>query len=188
MSTISLSTKKFVNSFAAIDFETADDGRDSACSVAVVKVIDTQIVEGFHCLIRPPRRNFKFTYLHGISWQDVAHEPTFDKLWPSLVKKLNDIEFIAAHNASFDRSVLMACCKANNLILPSPNFLCTVQLARSTWGLSSATLPHVCKLLGIPLHHHKAESDAEACAKIVLAARQKNVPLIFLRPYQGRYR
>lgn len=188
MSTISLPTKKFNNSFAAIDFETADDGRDSACSVALVKVIDMQIVERFHFLIRPPRHTFKFTYLHGISWKDVAQESTFDKLWPNLVKIVNDVEFIAAHNASFDRSVLIACCQANNLSLPALNFLCTVQLAKSAWGLSSARLPNVCEFLGIPLHHHKAESDAEACAKIVIAARQKNVPFTFLSPYKGRYR
>jgi DNA polymerase-3 subunit epsilon len=34
-------------------------------------------------------------------------------------------------------------------------------------------LPNVCSYLGIPLDHHNAASDAEACARIVLAARTK---------------
>jgi len=31
-------------------------------------------------------------------------------------------------------------------------------------------LPDVCRHLGLPLQHHNALSDAEACANIVLAA------------------
>jgi DNA polymerase III subunit epsilon len=173
------------NSFVAIDFETANDSRDSACSLALVKVIGTEIVQRNYFLIRPPYREFRFTYLHGIAWQHVAHQPTFSELWPNLINKLNEVEFVAAHNASFDRSVLAACCRAYNLALPSFKFLCTVQLARSVWHLNPAKLPNVCNFLDIPLNHHQAESDAEACAKIVIAAKGQGGRLTFLREYQG---
>jgi len=49
--------------FSAIDFETADYGRDSACSVAIVRVVDGEIVERWYRFIQPPRRQFVFTYL-----------------------------------------------------------------------------------------------------------------------------
>lgn len=62
--------------FAAIDFETADHGRDSACAVAVVRVKNNVIVDRVHYYIRPPRREFVFSYLHGISWNDVEDAPT----------------------------------------------------------------------------------------------------------------
>ena len=70
--------------FVAIDFETADYGRDSACSVALVRVVGEEIVERTHWLIRPPRRTFAFTHVHGITWERVAREPTFADLWPRL--------------------------------------------------------------------------------------------------------
>lgn len=162
--------------FVAIDFETADYGHDSACAVGLVKVSGTQIIERTQFLIRPPRRTFLFTSLHGISWNHVAAEPTFRELWPYIVKRLEGAAFLAAHNAHFDRSVLMACCQAASIFPPVIPFQCTVQLARKTWNLRRANLPSVCTFLGIPLRHHHAISDAEACAKIVIAARQYRRP------------
>ncbi|MDN3511312.1 MAG: 3'-5' exonuclease [Candidatus Jettenia sp.] len=158
--------------FVAIDFETADYGRDSACSIALVKVLGDQIIDRAQFLIRPPRRTFIFTYLHGISWKHVANEPQFHELWPQINKKLEGAEFIAAHNASFDQSVLMACCQNADVSPPALPFQCTVRLARKIWKLRRANLPTVCTFLGIPLKHHNATSDAEACAMIVIAARQ----------------
>ena len=49
-------------------------------------------------------------------------------------------------------------------------FTCTIQLARSLWGIYPTRLPDVCRRLRIPLHHHEAGSNAEACARIVLTA------------------
>src|SRR4051812_33290841 len=70
--------------FVAIDFETADEQRDSACALAMVCVQDDEIVERRYCLIRPPRRQFVFSYVHGITWKDVASQPSFGELWPKL--------------------------------------------------------------------------------------------------------
>ena len=87
--------------FAAIDFETADYGRDSACAVAVVRVEGGAIVDRAFHYIRPPRKDFMFSYLRGISWSDVAGAPTFRELWPSLREGLAGVEFLAAHNPKF---------------------------------------------------------------------------------------
>jgi len=156
--------------FAAIDFETADYGRDSACAVAVVRVARGAIVDRAHFLIRPPRREFAFTYLHGISWADVADAPTFGQLWPRLRETFTGADFLAAHNAPFDRGVLHACCESARVVPPDLAFRCTVQLGRAVWQLRPTTLPDVCVHLGIALRHHDALSDAEACARIVIAA------------------
>jgi len=156
--------------FVAIDFETADRYRDSACSVALVRVESGNIVHKEHRLIRPPRKNFEFSYLHGITWDLVASEPRFRHVWLSLEHVLDGVDFFAAHNASFDRSVLNACCQASGIRSPSIPFQCTVALARKTWGIYPTKLPNVCRYLTIPLIHHEALSDAVACAKIVIAA------------------
>lgn len=157
--------------FVALDFETADNGRDSACAVALVRVENARIVRREVCLVRPPRRYFRFTYVHGITWEDVQNKPTFAECWPALASLLDGAEFLAAHNASFDRGVLQTCCSAAGLAVPTLPFVCTVQLARRTWNVRPATLPAVCRFLGIPLRHHEPGSDAEACARIVLAAK-----------------
>ena len=77
---------------------------------------------------------------------------------------------MAAHHAPFDRSVLAACCAAAELTPPDLPFRCTVRIARAAWRLFPTRLPDVCRFLGIPLRHHDALSDAEACARIVVAA------------------
>jgi DNA polymerase-3 subunit epsilon len=164
-----------LSSFVAIDFETADSGHDSACSVAVVRVEGGRIVGSEQRRIRPPRPTFEFTHIHGIRWDDVADAPPFGEVWQGLAPLLAGAEFLAAHNAGFDRSVLAAGCRLGGLLPPELPFRCTVRIARAAWRLFPTRLPDVCRFLGIPLRHHDALSDAEACARIVLAAEAEGV-------------
>lgn len=159
-------------SFVAIDFETADPGRDSACAVGVVRVEGDRIVRRESRLIRPPRREFVFSYIHGITWEHVAEAPPFAAVWNELRSLLNGADFLAAHNAPFDKSVLQACCRSAQLDPPPLPFECTVRHARRRWGIRPTTLPDVCRVLDIHLQHHDALSDAEACARIMMAALQ----------------
>lgn len=166
--------------FVAIDFETADHGADSACAVGLVRVERLQIVRREKVLIRPPRQRVWFTSVHGITWPMVADSPLFGEIWPGLSSILEGADFFAAHNASFDRGVLVACCRRANLPVPTLPFKCTVQVARKTWGCRPANLPSVCRRLGIPLIHHDPLSDAEASARIVISSAF--TPLKLLRP------
>ena len=156
--------------FVAIDFETANAQADSACSVGLVKVRDGAIVDEAVHLIRTPTRQFLFTYIHGLSWSDVAEADDFGALWPRIAPMFEGADFLAAHNASFDRGVLRACCARYGLDMPSQPFRCTVQIARRAWNIRPTKLSDVCRELVIPLNHHEALSDARACAQIVLAA------------------
>lgn len=159
------------SSFVAVDFETADRGPDSACAVGLVRVVGAEIVERTHFLIRPPRQAFLFSYVHGITWAHVANEPTFADLWPRINAQLRGVDFVAAHNASFDKTVLRACCEQARLPVPQVRFECSMRLARAAWNVRPTRLPDVCRRLGISLRHHDALSDAEACARIVIAAQ-----------------
>ncbi|MFI5296784.1 MAG: 3'-5' exonuclease [Polyangiales bacterium] len=158
--------------FVAIDFETADHGRDSACAIGLVLVEGTRVVREHRALIRPPRHTITFTSVHGIAWRHVAREPTFAQQWAGLSAFVEGAEFFAAHNASFDRGVLAACCLAAGVAVPAIPFRCTVQLARAVWSVYPTKLPNVCAHLGIELDHHDALSDARACARIVIEARR----------------
>lgn len=158
--------------FAAIDFETANSSPDSACAVALVRVEAGSVAEKHRWLIRPPTADFHYTAIHGISWSDVRSAPTFADVWSEAGSLAADVEFLAAHNAPFDRSVLTACSRTAGLPPPATPFRCTMQLARRNLGIYPTTLPDVCRRLGIPLRHHDPLSDAEACARIVLAVGQ----------------
>ncbi|MHB2026536.1 MAG: 3'-5' exonuclease [Elusimicrobiota bacterium] len=155
-------------SFAAIDFETADESRDSACAVAVVRAHGSSVIEESVQLLRPPRPDFLFTRIHGITWSMVAQKPSFAQYWPELERKISGVNFLAAHNAAFDRSVLETCCRSVGAPIPKCRFVCTVSLARQTWGIYPTKLPDVCQRLGIDLKHHDPLSDARACAQIVI--------------------
>jgi DNA polymerase III subunit epsilon len=171
--------------FAAIDFETADYGRDSACALAIIRVENNEIIKKSYFLIRPPRPQFVFTYIHGITWKDVQNQPTFADLWPQFEECFQGIDFLVAHNAPFDKGVLAACCKNAQLPAPKYPFHCTVKLSRQTWALPKANLPAVCQHLGLTLNHHNALSDAEACARIALAIRTHNLTLGETSPQQS---
>jgi DNA polymerase-3 subunit epsilon len=163
--------------FTAIDFETADYGADSACALALVHVEGVEIVGRDLYLIRPPRSRFAFTHIHGLTWAAVRGEPSFAELWPEIAGKIAAAGFLAAHNAAFDRGVLAACCALAGAAPPALDFHCTVRLARRAWSLRRANLPAVCEHLGIALSHHDPASDAEACARIVIAARREGFAL-----------
>lgn len=161
--------------FAAIDFETAGRCPESACAVGIVRVEGARVVRRRYQLLRPVTTDFIFTPVHGITAAMVAGAPTFAEAWPSLRPLVEDVAFLAAHNASFDRRVLCACCARAGLDAPAAPFRCTVALARRL-GIRPAGLARVCARLNIPLEHHHALSDAEACAGIVLAAAGGHYP------------
>ena len=156
--------------FTAIDFETASSGPESACAIGLVRVSEGRILQQAVRLIRPPSPRFQFTGIHGITWEDVKGAPTFAQVWRSLAPLLEGSQCLVAHNASFDRRVLHACCAHYGLPAPTLPFLCTVNVARQHWGIYPTKLSDVCRELDLPLNHHEALSDAVACAKILMLA------------------
>lgn len=158
--------------FTAIDFETANQRRDSACQLAAVVVRGGQIVERQMWMIRP--RPFYFSPrnidVHGIRPEKVAHEPEFGELWAMMAPFLQ-ANCLVAHNAPFDIGVLTSCVQSHRKILPDLQFTCTRLIARAAWpGRSSYGLKAVANWLGIQFRHHDALEDSVACARILLAA------------------
>lgn len=159
-----------MTAFIALDFETADQGRDSACSLALVTVENGRVTDTWQRLIRPPRPRMLYTHIHGITWDMVAGQPDFGHIWPDIRERVESAPFLVAHNAPFDKGVLAESCRAYGFAAPPPPFVCTVKAARETWNLRPTKLPDVCRFLAQPLDHHDALSDAVACAEILLAA------------------
>ncbi|WP_267253755.1 exonuclease domain-containing protein [Enterococcus faecalis] len=68
--------------FYAFDFETASYDKHSACSIAIVKVENSRIVDEFYTLIKPETPFFwRNTQIHGIHESDVVNAPKFPEVW-----------------------------------------------------------------------------------------------------------
>lgn len=158
--------------FVAIDFETANTDPVSACALGVVRVERGKIVSECVFYLNPPTRDFAFTSIHGITLARVRNAPEFGETWPTIEKQLQGAEFLAAHNAIFDRRVLRACCNRWHVPIPNLDFVCSRLLAKKRWHLPKQNLPSVARHLGLELDHHDAGSDARVCAQIVLRATE----------------
>ena len=164
--------------FTAIDFETANPNRASACSMGLARVRDGQVVHSAATLIQPPAQYSEFsgfnTKIHGITAAMVAKAPT----WREAAAWLRDYagdDLLAAHNAAFDMSVLRQACAAERLPVPGNEYVCTLVLARRACQLASYRLPDVAAEFGVSLTaHHDAGADARCAAQVAVAMARRH--------------
>ena len=160
-----------MNSFAAIDFETANEQRTSVCSVGVVIVRDGEIRDNFYSLVRPEPDYYCYWNMkvHGITYEDTANASLFPQVWHQIEPLIEGLPLIA-HNKVFDESCLKACFRMYQLDYPDYEFHCTLREARTQLkGLPDYKLNTVSTHCGFMLrNHHHALADAEACARIAL--------------------
>jgi len=159
--------------FLALDFETSNEQDISACELGIAVVRNYKIVESRSWLIRPPHLRFGEynTKLHGISAEDVKEMPSFQELWIELKSYFED-ELLVAHNAIFDMQVLRSLLMYYRIPFKRMPFVCSFSVAKKVWrhDVEKFGLSTLSKFLGIHLEHHRAESDAFACAEIASKA------------------
>jgi len=155
--------------FLALDFENANVQDISACEIVIAVVRNYKIVESKSWLIRPPRMQFNAfnSKLHGIKESDVKDERNFQELWTELKLYFTD-ELLIAHNAAFDMQVLRSLLLYYRINFKPMPFTCSFTLSKKVWKneLEKYGLRTMTKYFGIQLDHHRAESDAMACAEI----------------------
>lgn len=152
----------------AFDFETANNNKVSAISLGVVVTEDGKETAREVMYFCPPTGDeFEFTYIHGITYDDVKDKPLFSHYYEKL-QNYFDGAVLVAHNASFDLEVLNECCRHYNLSKFNNPCLDTVPVTRICLpNLENHKLSTVCDRLNIPLNHHEALSDAYGCLGIV---------------------
>jgi DNA polymerase-3 subunit epsilon len=157
----------------ALDFETANNSRNSACQLGLVRLEGWRVTLEKAWLIRPPTELFIHSGIHGITWEDVEASLDFAELWPEVAACLAGADYLAAHNAPFDKGVMDGTLGHYGLEGPKQSYLDTVQIARQVWKIFPTKLNLVCEHLAIPLKHHEALSDARACAQILVRAQEQ---------------
>ena len=67
-----------MNSFVALDFETANKYRSSVCSIGLVFVENNEIVDTYYQLIKPAPNFYSYfnTQVHGLSQYDTEKAPS----------------------------------------------------------------------------------------------------------------
>ncbi|MGO1391860.1 exonuclease domain-containing protein [Agrococcus casei] len=165
-------------SFTAIDFETANGSAASACSVGLVKVVDSKIVDRDSWFIRPPSGHDSFLEwnirIHGITPAMIVDAPDWADQQQRILEFAGDDVFVA-HNAGFDMGVMKAAAKASGMPVPESRWADSLRIARKTYSLDSYRLPVAAMAAGFEdFKHHDAAADAEACAAIVVHAAARH--------------
>jgi DNA polymerase III subunit epsilon len=158
----------------AIDFETANEERGSACAIGLAWIENASVVRRERRLIRPNELRFNQHNIrvHGIRPEDVHDKPELPDV---LVEFLPDITgaLILAHNAAFDIEVLCASLRKYRQPFPEFIFYCTMDISRCLWPkLASVSLYSVASHFGIQFQHHDPAEDAFACAQIAIFAAE----------------
>lgn len=159
--------------FITIDFETATPDRDSPCEIGLTFVENNEIRDIKSWLIKPtyfPYFHSFNTSIHGITPDDVKDSPEFVDIWTE-IKPLIEGQFLIAHNAGFDMSVLRKTLEHYRIPLPNLEYSCSYIFSKKVWeGLPSYDLKSLCRHNNIPLLHHRAANDSEATAKLSIKA------------------
>ncbi len=154
--------------FTAIDFETANGNGYAICQVGLIRVEHGKITNELSILVQPPGNYYwnRFIDIHGITSEDTAYAPTFDKIW-HLIEPFITNQSVVAHNGmSFDFPVLRKTLEYYGMQEPVYIKLCTYQIYKDN-------LASLCRKNNIALNHHEALSDARACAELFLRYLRK---------------
>ena len=145
--------------------------RHQVIELGAVKVVDGQITETFHRLVKPTRAISAATVrITGIKEEELVDGVAERDLW-ELFFAFADGAVLAAHNARFDMGFLR---QGFRQLHPEGDFepivLDTLGLARAVLpGLKSYGLGPLSDHYKIPLsQHHRALADAEATAHLAL--------------------
>lgn len=159
--------------FIAIDFETANENLNSACSVGISVVEKLEIVDYFESYIQPPYNRYSDANIkvHGITPDMTERAPTLDDLWFDLSRYFSDHIPVVAHNAHFDMSVLRLSTTSK-----IPNFVYVDTISMVTpFVKGSRSLDHCAECFGIEMdQHHDALSDATTAAELAICVIKKS--------------
>lgn len=158
-----------MNRFIVFDVETPNHLNDRMSAIGITIIEDDRIVDSFYSLVNPETYFDSFNKrLTGIDEFMVANAPSFDLLWEN-IEPLFSSGMIVAHNATFDMDVLKKCLAFYHIDWkPYVHYICTVQMGRVLLPGISHKLNDLCDYYDICLNHHRADSDSNACANILL--------------------
>lgn len=151
--------------FIALDFETANTERNSACALGIAAFRGKELVHNSAILINPCTDEWTFYDIHGIRPRDVVDAPLFSDIFTQLYPLLCKT-YVIAHNVAFDSEVFFESSggkgdsRSGLIWADSKDGIPTWAKGRY-WKLDL-----IAEKLGLPLDHHNAGSDAKVAGQI----------------------
>ncbi|MGN0819489.1 MAG: exonuclease domain-containing protein [Christensenellaceae bacterium] len=155
--------------FVVFDLETTGKELDDKITeIGAVKMVDGKITEYFETLVNPLKHiPQEIVELTGISDDTVKDAPVFENVCSDFYKFCYGATLVA-HNIEFDSRFIRKQSAPLDFVYDNPE-VDTLALARqSIYGVSNYKLNTLCDKFGIKFNHHRAYSDALACAKLLV--------------------
>lgn len=157
-----------INDFTALDVETTglNPKTDKLIEIGAVKIRDGRITERFHSYVYPGRRlEEKITDLTGITDEMLKDAPQIEEVLPKLFDFVGE-DVLLGHRILFDYSFIKKAA-VNCKMTFEKKGIDTLKIARRYLPqLESKKLTFLCEYFRIPIEAHRAESDAEAAARL----------------------
>ncbi len=178
--------------FFFADVETANWANDRICAIGVILIKNGEAT-GYYSLINP-NVHITFTYIHGITDDDVKNAPTLEQFWQIMAPLIPEKFVFVAHNYRFDLTVIKKDLGRFGIDFNPTEILDTMWVARDILyhfrtQRGDLRLNTLSELLGVQLYHHNAASDISATKqvleKLLLLGNRKITE--FIRPYQPKY-
>lgn len=166
--------------YAVVDVETTgtDPEADEIVSLAVVRLDPDGVETARYATLVRPRRPIpaEATAVHGITDADVADAPALGDVAPPVLEPLDGAVF-AAHNATFDLSMLQHGLAAEGIVYRPAGVACTLDAFRLLEPLApSHRLEAICARHGVLLEDaHEALGDVVATAALVRLLLQRGI-------------
>lgn len=165
-------------SFAAIDFETANQSPASVCQTGVA-IVRNGIVEDVQEWLVQPLTGLDNFNPYLVQKHRITPRMAVNGLrWGESAERLSDLVGdlpVIAHNAQFDRRVYLAACELLTLRPSEWKWYCSLEISRAYLQLPSHSLDQLAAHLGVDIRdHHQAGSDAQAAAEVLLAVSQNS--------------
>lgn len=160
-----------LENFTVFDVETANQKRDSICSIGIVHVEKGLITFKDEILINPECEFSPYNIsIHHITESMVEDKPNFLQVWQDISSMFENTILIAHNAKSVDLCSLCRTLEKYNLQIPEISYICTYELASNLLNrcdYPSFRLDDLCRIFNIDFGtHHNALDDAVACKEL----------------------
>lgn len=162
--------------FLAIDVETANCNVGSICQIGLASFVDNELISTISILVNPQTDIFTNGWIHHIDPDDVADAPTFDEVYPVLMRMINDNDYVL-HYTPFEVGSFRRACQRYHLDeFDYDKWIDVAKMVRYVYvdvRQKGYGLKNISNVLGIDFEHHNAEEDARACGLVAYKCMEK---------------
>lgn len=169
-----------MNSFIALDVETANENPSSICQIGLAWFEDNRYIKKWASYVNPQAHFDEFNInIHGITPEIVKDAPKIKDIFSILYPQIENQ--IIVHHTPFDRLSLNLAVEYYGAQLPAFTWLDSARVVRRTYEqyrMRGYSLSNLSEAFGITYQAHDAAEDARAAGLVLLRCiKESNIPL-----------